>query len=83
MPERFLKFSAEQEPTLLSNSETRDPMDVAFGFGRRICPGRYMAYESMWVTIVSVLAVFTIEKAKGKDGELVVPLESYCDGFVR
>ncbi|EJF61394.1 cytochrome P450, partial [Dichomitus squalens] len=24
-----------------------DPQDVAFGYGRRICPGRYMAYATM------------------------------------
>ncbi|KAJ6466568.1 cytochrome P450 [Mycena vitilis] len=37
---------------------------LAFGFGRRICPGRYTADASVWAAIVSILASFDIAKAK-------------------
>lgn len=83
LPERFLKTSNSQSSTLVLDPDVRDPMDAAFGFGRRICPGRYMAYESMWITIASVLSVFNVQKAKGGNGQLIVPPEAYCDGFVR
>ena len=60
-----------------------DPLDVAFGFGRRICPGRFMAYESMWITIASMLAVFTMEKAKDADGVDITPPMTFTQGFTR
>lgn len=83
LPERFLKTDNSQSSTLVLDPDVRDPMDAAFGFGRRICPGRYMAYESMWIAIASVLSVFNVQKAKGDNGEFIVPPEAYCDGFVR
>jgi cytochrome P450 len=36
-PERFLKNGQ-------LDSSVRDPMDIAFGFGRRICPGKHLAH---------------------------------------
>lgn len=38
----------------------------AFGFGRRVCPGMEIAIESVWLVVVSVLAVFDISKAEGE-----------------
>ncbi|KAG8711713.1 hypothetical protein FRC09_020456 [Ceratobasidium sp. 395] len=40
MPERYLR---ENPPP--------DPENYAFGFGRRICPGMYIAHQSMWISI--------------------------------
>lgn len=40
-----------------------DPGDVAFGYGRRSCAGRYFADASVFATIAKTLAVFNIEKA--------------------
>ncbi|KAF2667371.1 putative cytochrome P450 [Microthyrium microscopicum] len=45
------------------------PTDVTFGFGRRICPGRYLADSIMFLTIVQSLAVFRISKAPSQDGK--------------
>lgn len=59
-----------------------DPIDVAFGFGRRRCPGRYMAYESIWLIVASILATFDIEKSVDKEGNTVTPEEDYTSGFV-
>ena len=42
-----------------------------------------MAYESMWITIASMLAVFNIEKAKDVNGEDITPPESFAQGFAR
>ncbi|KAL0573247.1 hypothetical protein V5O48_008716, partial [Marasmius crinis-equi] len=33
----------------LNFESCRDPTTVAFGFGRRVCPGRYMGYSSVWI----------------------------------
>jgi len=75
-PERFLKDG-------VINSTVRDPSTLAFGFGRRICPGRFMAKESMWLAIACVLATMNISKAIGEDGTHIVPEEDYiCLGML-
>lgn len=37
----------------------------AFGFGRRTCPGRFMADNSVYIAIASILAVFDVTPAPG------------------
>ncbi|KAH7305281.1 cytochrome P450 [Stachybotrys elegans] len=51
-PERFL--SPRNEP---------DPGTYPFGFGRRICPGRFFADSSLYLNIAQSLACFRIAKA--------------------
>jgi cytochrome P450 len=51
--------------SLLSDSISNN---VAFGLGRRICPGRFAAESILWAAIVSILATFRIEKAQDIDG---------------
>ncbi|THH00014.1 hypothetical protein EW026_g2458 [Hermanssonia centrifuga] len=74
-PDRFMKDGE-------LNPEVRDPATAAFGYGRRICPGRFMAYESMWIAIAATLAVYTIEKAEGPDGTPITPNGDYEQGFL-
>ncbi|KAJ7625699.1 cytochrome P450 [Roridomyces roridus] len=57
-PERFLLPDGRLDPSV------RDP-GVAFGFGRRLCPGRHMATSSIWITVTSMLATLNIKKAVG------------------
>lgn len=83
LPERFLKSSATAASGYVLNPDILDPVDVAFGFGRRICPGRYMAYESMWLTVASVLAAFKVEMAADQNGDPITPTGQYSRGFVR
>lgn len=40
-----------------------DPTKYVFGFGRRICPGRILAENALFITIAQTLAVFNITKA--------------------
>ncbi|PPQ81933.1 hypothetical protein CVT25_013781 [Psilocybe cyanescens] len=58
-PERF--FDAEGN---LNN----DDRILAYGFGRRVCVGKYVASGSMWLMIASVLACFSIKKAQDEEG---------------
>ncbi|TRX88391.1 hypothetical protein FHL15_010704 [Xylaria flabelliformis] len=53
-PERFL--GKDPEP---------DPLKFVFGFGRRACPGRILAQNTLFLTIAQTLAGFNITK-KGK-----------------
>ncbi|KAJ6467859.1 cytochrome P450 [Mycena sanguinolenta] len=73
-PERFL-LNGKLNPAV------KDPQ-CAFGFGRRICPGRHMAISSIWITIVSLLATFDISKELGEDGCPIEPSYEYEDGVV-
>ncbi|KAJ7460266.1 cytochrome P450 [Mycena latifolia] len=73
-PERFL---IDGKP----NPAVRDP-DAAFGFGRRICPGRHVATSSVWITVVSILATFDIQKAIDDMGNVVEPTGECVSGLV-
>ncbi|KAI0754738.1 cytochrome P450 [Daedaleopsis nitida] len=52
-PERYL------ENGIPKSSPIRDPATVAFGFGRRICPGRYFAETTLFIYIA--LALHTLD----------------------
>ncbi|KAH9945705.1 cytochrome P450 [Amylocystis lapponica] len=74
-PERFLTSDGQLDPA------AQDP-EVAFGFGRRICPGRHMAMLSMWLTAASVLSTFTLAKPLDGDGNVIEPREEYSDDLL-
>ncbi|KAG0698625.1 cytochrome P450 [Suillus ampliporus] len=63
-PERFLTADGKENETIL------DPAAAAFGYGQRICPGRFMADAQIWISVACILTVFVI--APGLDG---VPTE--------
>jgi len=48
------------------------PVDsLAYGFGRRVCPGRYNADSSVWAAMTSILSAFKISKMLNEEGEEV------------
>ncbi|KZT21922.1 cytochrome P450 [Neolentinus lepideus HHB14362 ss-1] len=53
-PERFIRRG-------VLDCTTNDPGRVAFGFGRRVCPGKLFSEDSLWIMIAQFLAVFTVE----------------------
>ncbi|KAF8191999.1 cytochrome P450 [Mycena galopus ATCC 62051] len=64
------------------NPAVKDPECAAFGFGRRICPGRDMARSSIWITVVSILATFNIDKAVDEAGHVIEPTFEYLTALV-
>ncbi|KAI0651028.1 cytochrome P450 [Trametes meyenii] len=76
IPERFLN------PNGSLRTEMRDAESAAFGFGRRICPGRHLACSSIWIAIASVLSTFTLSKPVDEDGHVVEPDGGYLSGLV-
>ena len=80
-PERFLHRGPDGKVAL--NPAVPDPMDVAFGFGRRICPGLFLAYETIWLTLACLLSTFKIDNAKDENGQPIVPDGEYVWGLVR
>ncbi|KAE9399831.1 cytochrome P450 [Gymnopus androsaceus JB14] len=73
-PERFLN------PDGTLNSTIPYP-DAAFGYGRRICPGRVFAHSAVWLTVASLLACFDLSKVSDKDGVAIEPSTDSVDGF--
>ncbi|KAI1790771.1 cytochrome P450 [Ganoderma leucocontextum] len=46
-----------------------------------ICPGRFLAMNSVWMAIASLSATMDIRKAKGPDGEEITPKGEYTSGL--
>ncbi|KAN0109867.1 cytochrome P450 [Russula decolorans] len=70
-PERFLnKDGTVREDPAIS---------LAFGIGKRICPGRHFVDASIFTVASSVLSVFNVTKAKDENGK-EIPVEA--TGFV-
>jgi cytochrome P450 len=70
-PERFMKGD--------ELNQAIPPPDAAFGYGRRACPGRHLAEASMWIMIVSLLAVFDFKRKDGDEGK---DYGSYTPGVI-
>lgn len=65
------------------NEANADLSEPAFGFGRRICPGRHFAMDTLWIAMAQMLAAFSIEKAFNDSGKVVEPKEEYTPGILR
>ncbi|KAF4580754.1 hypothetical protein EYR38_003040 [Pleurotus pulmonarius] len=74
-PERFLKDGVIDPKTL-------DPIPN-FGFGRRICPGRFFAMDSLAISVASILYCFDISKAKDAQRQDIEPDIQWEGGFTR
>ncbi|KAK3291639.1 cytochrome P450 [Chaetomium fimeti] len=59
-PDRFLP--PRNEP---------DPATEVFGYGRRVCPGRFVGDSALYLNIAQSLAVYKFTKPVGRDGKKV------------
>lgn len=74
-PERFIP------ERFLGESPEKDPREIIFGFGRRQCPGRLLADETVFIACAMSIAVFDIRK-KSKDGVVIEPVFRMTTGLV-
>ncbi|KXN81295.1 O-methylsterigmatocystin oxidoreductase [Leucoagaricus sp. SymC.cos] len=74
-PERFLK-DGKIDPTV------RDPIVAFFGFGRRICPGRFFAENSMFSLISHILSVYDIRPGLDESGKEIVITPMMTSGLL-
>ncbi|GJE97076.1 cytochrome P450 [Phanerochaete sordida] len=49
------------------------PQSAIFGWGRRVCPGRHLAHDMVWIAIARMLAVFEIQKGRDAAGNIIEP----------
>ncbi|KAF7789957.1 hypothetical protein EIP86_000905 [Pleurotus ostreatoroseus] len=75
-PDRFMTPEGTLDPKV-PNSD-----DFAFGFGRRTCPGRHLALNSIWLSLASILTVFNLELPRDKNGEEIRPSGEYTPGLI-
>ncbi|KAF9491440.1 cytochrome P450 [Pleurotus eryngii] len=68
IPERFLNSDGT-----FNDADS----SFAFGFGRRVCPGRHMAEATIFMAVASALGVYRISKAKDVHGRDVQVKEEY------
>ena len=67
-PARYLDEQHRQVRVL----DGREESHMAFGFGRRICPGRYVAEGTLAIDMATLLWAMRFERPEGARGELNV-----------
>ncbi|RPD59286.1 cytochrome P450 [Lentinus tigrinus ALCF2SS1-7] len=75
-PDRHIGSDGKLAP---SPPDTKEEGHVSFGFGRRICVGRHLGRNSLFLNIASVLWMFTVKAPLGPDGQEVVCTEKSVD----
>jgi len=72
LPERFL-------PDQKTGNPSSQPFpECAFGYGRRICPGRFMTTNSLFISIAHILTCFDIGPMPGAP----MPTAKFADGMI-
>ncbi|QYS93071.1 hypothetical protein H0G86_000461 [Trichoderma simmonsii] len=69
-PDRYLAPRNEPDPTGM------------FGYGRRICPGRFFAQENLFITVSQTLAVFKITHAVDENGKPMETVLRHTPGLI-
>ncbi|KAI0055995.1 cytochrome P450 [Artomyces pyxidatus] len=76
-PARHLDAEGQLKP---GPPDTKDEGHVGYGLGRRICIGRHLANDTMFMAIATVLWAMTISRAKDEHGvEIPVDEEAFVD----
>ncbi|KIK51147.1 hypothetical protein GYMLUDRAFT_252319 [Collybiopsis luxurians FD-317 M1] len=80
-PGRHLDEHGNLKPAV---QDTKDESHFSYGFGRRICVGRHIANNSMFIEIASMLWALNISPEVDANGKAVLPnsLESIDEGLV-
>ncbi|KAI6155077.1 cytochrome P450 [Pisolithus tinctorius] len=75
-PSRHLTPGGQLTPQAKQNNS------LFFGFGRRICPGRFFADNALWAAAATMLSAFRFEKAKDESGKTIQVEPSFTDGQI-
>ncbi|KAG0694426.1 cytochrome P450 [Suillus ampliporus] len=54
---------------------------IAFGHGRRICPGRWFVENGLWTATAAILAVLRIDHAKDSNGDRIEVNPEFTTGL--
>lgn len=75
-PERFLTANDLLDPNV------QDPEVACFGFGRRICPGRFLARNSLFILISSILHTYNIAHMLDERGQPIDVQPAMTSGLI-
>ncbi|KLO19076.1 cytochrome P450 [Schizopora paradoxa] len=77
-PERFLKDLVHPlTPAAIAEGH------YAFGFGRRICPGKVFGAQALWIAIVRLIWAFNFTHALDKNGNTIpIDVEGSTSGII-
>ncbi|KAG7440989.1 cytochrome P450 [Guyanagaster necrorhizus] len=73
LPERYFDDAAK------TKGLNPDPRKFVFGYGRRVCPGRHLADNSLFIAIVMILSVFDVSRI---DEKAPKPDFSRSEGYI-
>ncbi|EPS94370.1 hypothetical protein FOMPIDRAFT_1038865 [Fomitopsis schrenkii] len=77
-PERYLSAKhSVTEKVGVNGDINADPRTFAFGYGRRVCPGRIIADDTLFILVATVLSAFEISDAIIEEGKPATPLTPY------
>lgn len=68
-PEVYANPESFDPSRYLSPRNEPDPGPEAFGFGRRMCPGRFFADDGLYLNLAMTLAALEITKAVSENGQ--------------
>ncbi|KAF4588011.1 cytochrome P450 monooxygenase [Pleurotus pulmonarius] len=74
-PARFLESSGMPLPSV---SDTKDEGHVTYGFGRRICVGRHIANNNLFIQFASMAWACNIQAKKDAQGRPIMPDADKC-----
>ncbi|KAG1868678.1 cytochrome P450 [Suillus subluteus] len=68
---------------LTADGKLKDPFvnHLAFGHGKRICPGRWFVENNLWAAAATILAVLRIDHAKDSNGNRIEVKPEFSAGF--
>ncbi|KAJ7491785.1 cytochrome P450 [Mycena galericulata] len=80
----YLKFTPEAHLNHPADNclGIQDPLSYAFGFGRRACPGKLLAENSLFIFIASILSVFRIGKDIDSAGNQIPIEPTFHSGLI-
>ncbi|KAF5365972.1 hypothetical protein D9758_006610 [Tetrapyrgos nigripes] len=85
-PDRFLKTEPQRGAPSAKHPLNPDPELYAFGFGRRICPGRHLALDTSWLVLACLLATCSITRISSDNtepkSEVIDPIADFIDGLI-
>ncbi|KAF7422756.1 hypothetical protein PC9H_010914 [Pleurotus ostreatus] len=74
-PDRFMKDGK-------LNPDVLDPTSVAFGLGRRVCPGRFFSNDALYITFATLLSLFNFAPPLDADGKPIALKAEMMTGLI-
>lgn len=76
-------FKPERHLDADGNLILDDLVGLNYGYGRRVCPGRYLANTSTWLAAATMLAMFRFSRAIGPAGYEIEIFPKFSEGVAR